>query len=952
MPGTNVGSVFFDIIGNQKPFNSAISKAANHGQAVMGSAMKKVGGLVAGAFSVAAVISFGKACIKTASEAESAFMGLKSILQGTGKSVSTAQGFLKDFTADGLVPMTNAVQAYKNLAARGYDTTQIEQVMSRLKDSAAFGRAAAYSYGDAITSATEGLKNENSILVDNAGVTKNVAKMWEDYAKKVGKATTALTQQEKVQAEVAGIIAETKWQLGDAAKYADTFAGRQARLSATLTSVKTGIGNIAMAGLNQFMPVFQKMADATVVLINRLTAMLAGFGLKIPDVTSSVSDVGNAAATAAGQTEAIGDAAAKAAKKSKKAFAGFDEINVLNTGKDDASGGAADTGADIGAAATSALTTTTGAAQQTASAFDGVLAKLKEMGGIFKDGFDVGFGTVDWAGIKNHITGIGDSLKNIFTDERVVDAGKVFGEKLLYNLGRVVGSVASIGVTIVENLLGGIDNYLEQNKDRLENHLVRLFDIGGRISDIYGDWYTAIADIFSVFRSDAAKQVTADIIGIFVEAKLGIIETVGTLGADLLQMITGPIVANSEQIKRILQGMFEPLHVVLDTIKQAIQHTFDEFQRVHQEKIKPAVDKITGALSGMLQTLLDAYEKWVAPMVSRIANGIKDLYENHIKGFITSVLEIAGSIAEFIAMAFEKWIKPAFDWIVKTIVPIVVPIFEYLWNTVKNVFGFIIDTVKNVIDFFRGFVDFITGVFSGNFEKAVGGLKTMFEAPFNQMKAVLNLFKNQLNAFKDFVKGISDGIKDALIAAVDFIVDKFRTAWENIKNFFSGAGEFFKGVWAGIKESLTNIGQKIGDAIGGTFRKAVNAVMGTIESTLNAPIHAINNLIEVINAVPGINLGYLNTLSLPRLAQGGYVNARNPQLAIIGDNTREGEIVAPESKIADAVRRGISEAIAGKYGQAVQDFTITLLIKGEDGRQIIKKINAAQMNAGQILLEV
>lgn len=34
-------------------------------------------------------------------------------------------------------------------------------------------------------SATEGLKNENSILVDNAGVTKNVAKMREEYAKKI-----------------------------------------------------------------------------------------------------------------------------------------------------------------------------------------------------------------------------------------------------------------------------------------------------------------------------------------------------------------------------------------------------------------------------------------------------------------------------------------------------------------------------------------------------------------------------------------------------------------------------------------------------------------------------------------------------------------------------------------------------------------------------------------------
>ena len=66
---------------------------------------------------------------------------------------------------------------------RGYSIDQIEQTMIALKDSSAFGRQASLSLGDAVQSATEGLKNENSIIVDNAGVTKNVAKMWEDYAK-------------------------------------------------------------------------------------------------------------------------------------------------------------------------------------------------------------------------------------------------------------------------------------------------------------------------------------------------------------------------------------------------------------------------------------------------------------------------------------------------------------------------------------------------------------------------------------------------------------------------------------------------------------------------------------------------------------------------------------------------------------------------------------------------
>ena len=52
------------------------------------------------------------------------------------------------------------------LAARGYTDDQIQKTMVALKDSAAFGRQSAYTIGEAVQTATEGLKNENSILVN------------------------------------------------------------------------------------------------------------------------------------------------------------------------------------------------------------------------------------------------------------------------------------------------------------------------------------------------------------------------------------------------------------------------------------------------------------------------------------------------------------------------------------------------------------------------------------------------------------------------------------------------------------------------------------------------------------------------------------------------------------------------------------------------------------------
>lgn len=160
--------------------------------------LKKAAGIIGAVFGVAAVVNFGKEAVKAASALNDAWMGLESIVAGQGRSFGKAKSFINDYISDGLVPLENAVTAYKNLAARGYSTEQIEKTLTALKDAAAFGRQASYSLGDAVSSATEGLKNENSILVDNAGVTKNVAKMWDDYAKSIGTTANNLTQAQKI----------------------------------------------------------------------------------------------------------------------------------------------------------------------------------------------------------------------------------------------------------------------------------------------------------------------------------------------------------------------------------------------------------------------------------------------------------------------------------------------------------------------------------------------------------------------------------------------------------------------------------------------------------------------------------------------------------------------------------------------------------------------------------
>lgn len=161
--GALVGEVAVNLALNTKGFKKDVNNTVKSTENSFGSAFNKIAKLAATAFSAKVMWDFGKASVQAASEAQSAWTGLYSIVDGTGKSFAEAKGFIEEYISDGLVPLSNATTAYKNLAARGYSTEQIEGTLTALKDAAAFGRQASYSLGDAITSATEGLKNENSI---------------------------------------------------------------------------------------------------------------------------------------------------------------------------------------------------------------------------------------------------------------------------------------------------------------------------------------------------------------------------------------------------------------------------------------------------------------------------------------------------------------------------------------------------------------------------------------------------------------------------------------------------------------------------------------------------------------------------------------------------------------------------------------------------------------------
>jgi hypothetical protein len=325
------------------------SKGFNGGMRGITNSLKGVAAAVGLAFGTAAVVAFGKTAVDAASEMASALTGLRFMLDATGRSFEDAKGFIDDYIQDGLVPASDAITAYKNLLARGYDDTQIKSLMNIMKDSASFNRQAAFSMGEAIRKASEGLRQENSLLTDSVGITTNVAKMWDKYAASIGTTANNLTLAQKRQAEVNGFMAEGAIFAGAASTYLNTYAGRVSSLSASLYNMKVALGNAIIPILSKIIPYIKALVDWFVVLFNVAARVIGLFFNVDASMASAEAGAGGVADETQAAADAAGELAAntkKAGKEAKGSLAAFDQLNVLQ--QDTGSGAGAGTGTGAG----------------------------------------------------------------------------------------------------------------------------------------------------------------------------------------------------------------------------------------------------------------------------------------------------------------------------------------------------------------------------------------------------------------------------------------------------------------------------------------------------------------------------------------------------------------------------------------------------------------------------
>ena len=957
MAADSVGQIGLDLVVNQNQFKQQMA-------GIQGLA-KKAGAALAAAFAVKKIIDFGAQCIELGSDlaevqnvVDVTFPRMskqvddfaKNAITSFGLSETMAKRFTGTFGAmakafgfgeQAAYEMSTTLTGLAGDVASFYNISQ-DEAYTKLKS--------------VFTGETETLKDLGIVMTQSALDSYALANGY-------GKVTAKMSEAEKVALRYKFVQDQLSTASGDFIRTADGWANQVRVLKLQFDSLKATIGqgliNVltpVIQVINRIISKLMSLANAFKAFTEMVTGKKGGGGASA--ATAGMEAMAQSADKAGAAAGGAGSAAKKAAKDMKSATTGIDELNIINPDTDSGGGGSGG-GADGGYAADEfdMGELDTSAVDEMDSKYAGLIDRAKELAGLFKAGFWDGFGdTSVFDNIQSSIDSIKSSLSEIFTASEVLAAANSFADQVAYSLGQITGAVVSIGASIADNLLGGISIFLQQNKDRVIEYIVAMFDIGSRIAEISGNFSKALATVFSSLRSDSAKQLTASIIGIFSEAFMGGTEYIGTLAIDLMDVITAPFIDNADYIKTTLEDTFSAVEPVFSATKDLICEYFQKVRVYYDEHVVPMLATFKQGFTEIGTLLLDVYNTYFLPVLQNLSTRFVEFKDQYLSPLIDKFMEFGGKVADAVTKLWTGVIQPFIEWFITNVAPVIAACLQ---DAIDTFFGFwesVSGIIEGLLTALGGVIDFIVGVFTGNWSLAWEGIKEIFSGIWDALKELVSgavtFIQNVVNLAWTAISGVTSTIWNGIKALLNTIWNWLKSlantlfnaiktsismAWENVKSktseIWESIKEFVSNLWDTIKTAVDEKFTAMKDAIAGVWdtvrtktketwdgiwadiKGIINMIINGVESMANRVIDAINAMIDAVNEVadkvPGIGADFIPNIPnihLPRLAQGGFVRANTPQLAMIGDNRHYGEIVAPEDKMQAMVDRAVALA--------------------------------------------
>lgn len=465
----------------------------------------------------------------------------------------------------------------------------------------------------------------------------------------------------------------------------------------------------------------------------------------------------------------------------------------------------------------------------------------------------------------------------------------------------------------VGTALGGlIDNVLTQ----ITNLLPQAAEIGvALISSVVSGLLDSLPSIIT-----SLVDMAVIIINKLAELLPQIVNKIVDIVPLIVDALTDAIPTLLDAAINFLTAIVNAIPVIVSSIADKLPHIIDSIVTV----IVKGIPQLIEGAEKLFSALVDAIPKILPPLIAalpKIINAIIDGLAKNTPMLFQAAISLLTTIVQAIPQLVTQLV-PQIIGIVQMIADILVQNIPILLQAALQMFGALVEAIPTIyLELLKAVPQIIDAILLGladlpgilfNYWLGIwDGIKSIF-APVTQyfsdkFKSAWDSVKKIWDVVKTYFTEKWNAIKTVFSVVGSYFSKQFTDAWNNVKKAFSKVGEFFGGIWDTIKKTFASIGTKVGDAIGGAFKTAINAVIATVERGINMIPNTVNKALDLINALPGVNISKLPTISLPRLARGGIVDKAT--LAEIGEDGAEA--VLPLEKNKRGLKQ-IAQALAGE----------------------------------------
>lgn len=837
---------------------SAIKQSFNG----LGSAVKKIGLLIGGAFAVGKLVQFGKECVELGSDltevqnvVDVTFTTMSGKVNEFAKNAMTSAG-LSETMAKRYVGTFGAMsKSFGFSESQAYDmSTALTQLTGDVASFYNISQDLAYiKLKSVFTGETETLKDLGVVMTQSA---------LDQYAlaNGYGKTTSAMTEQEKVALRFAFVQEQLSAASGDFIRTSDSWANQVRVMQLQLQSLKATVGqgliniftpilkviNILLGKLATLANAFKSFTE--LITGKKSSGQTSGSGAGLAG-TGAIADTADQYGQAADNAEKLADATNDNAKATKKAnketknyLSSLDEVHKASSTGSSASStpsgsGSGGTGSGGGGLPSSVGSVDYGSLAEGETALDKISDSAKKLA---------------------------DLLKKLWKPFQ--DAWKKEGKNTINAANIALSGIAklakSVGKSLVEVWTNGTGTTM----------LTTMLRIAQNVLKTIGNIASGFADAWS--KNNVGTQIIqniADALVVVMQFVEKIAEDTATWAANLdfypllesISNLTATFAPILESIGNVLEWIYK--NIVLPMLKWLIETGI------------PTVVNLVSDLAQFFADHQSIVEAFGTALIGAFAAGKIAVLAKSIGGSITTIMDFGkglialmtgsgGIIGGIKAIATAIGPGGIFAIAVGTCIAIGVLLYKN-WDKIKEVAGKVWDWIKSKT------LTFVSTISSG-LKNLASKIVTIWD---NIKSSAYQKWTAIWSTVGGLVGKIKDGIVKKFVSAKDKVIDTF----EGIKNK--------------VKEIFNKVIGIVNGAIG-----TVNGAISGIESAFSFGPWKVPTPFG--SKTIGFSASFPRVPTIPYLAKGAVIPPRSEFLAVLGDQKQGNNIETPEALLRKIFR--------------------------------------------------